>query len=143
YEIGESLTLDIHGVPAGGRITVLGKENACDDHCRIKLSRREVESGKLEIPVTLDWNGRSVRLSIKREPFKPLVKLETNNAIGTKEPILCDIPETANNERMRIYVKLEHGLTLHAQGAPGDTVAIGGRAPEEPGEGKDYSFSEN
>jgi hypothetical protein len=128
--------------PAGARVTVFGKETTCDDLCQIKFSRREVNNGKTEIAVTLDWNGRSVRKSIERDLFNPLVTFDVRNEVAPEKQLHCDIPKTANVTIQHANVKIEHGLILHARGALGDTITIGGRQPDEPGEGKDYAFSE-
>jgi hypothetical protein len=135
-----SLTLVIHGAPAGGRITVLGKEHSCDDPCRIELSRREVEAGRAEIRVTLHWRERRVWKSVERKLFNPLVSFESSAA---KQTSFCDIQIGTSFGLTHAYLGSEHGLTLRAQGELGDTVSIGGRSPDEPAHGKDYSFSED
>jgi hypothetical protein len=142
YQKGELLTVEIYGAPAGARITILSKEATCDGHCQFKFSRREVDSGKTEIVATLDWNGRSVRKTFERELFQPLITFATKNDVSPKQRLHCEISKKANKDIIAAEVKLEHGLILHAHGAPGDTMAIGGRPANEPGEGKDYAFSE-
>lgn len=145
YQVAdELLTIEVQGAPIGAKINALGKDQTCDDHCRLSFSRRELKPGQLKVDVELTWNGRSTHKSVTREPWKPLVTVDTLDMKESTEKLACEVSTSTKARPLPIQAKYNaQGLTFHAKGAAGDMIVIDRRTPDEPGAGKDYTIANN